>query len=81
MAKRPDGPSVRPCESCQARPTYRAVWQIADAPRNTGFVLSVTSCMPTVFSTPAPEFVFPLTFLLPWKVWTTEDVRAGGFWR
>ena len=30
MAKRSDGPSARPCESCQARPTYRAAWQIAD---------------------------------------------------
>jgi len=30
MGKRPDGPSTRPCESCQQRPTYRALWQLGD---------------------------------------------------
>jgi len=30
MGKRPDGPSTRPCESCQQRPTYRALWQLSD---------------------------------------------------
>ena len=30
MGKRPDGPSTRPCESCETRPTYHAIWQLGD---------------------------------------------------
>lgn len=30
MGKHPDGPSFRPCEACEQRPTYRAVWQRGD---------------------------------------------------